>query len=76
MGQQAAGGGGNIAAMGVNFKKIMVNTPSSITFSAITSTNISSGPTAQDINRFGFYATVTCSTTPFKWSGTYQTVGN
>lgn len=76
MGQQAAGGGGNIAAMGVNFKKIMSNTPSGITFTAITSTNISSGPTAQDINRFGFYATVTCSATPFKWSGTYQTVGN
>ena len=75
-GQQASGGAGNISAMGVNFKKTMVNTPSSITFTAITSTNISSGPTAQDINRFGFYMTVTCSATPFKWSGTYVTVGN
>lgn len=76
VGQQAAGGAGNIAAVGVTFNRKMSNTPSAITFTSITSTNISSGPTAQDINRFGFYGTVTCSATPFKWSGTFVTTGN
>lgn len=73
----AAGGAGNEIGSGVNFKKIMSNTPSSITFTAITSTNVSSGPTATGINRFGFlFSVITTASIPTTWNGTYQTVGN
>lgn len=66
-------------SMGVNFKKIMVNTPSSITLTA-TSSLYAATPTANNITRFGFRFNVTESANPNNaetwWAGTYQTVGN
>ncbi len=63
----------------VNFKKIMVNTPSSITFT-LTYNGGAPGtmtPTAYGISRFGFLLDV-WNTTANSFSGgwTYQTVGN
>lgn len=64
---------------GVNFKKIMSNTPSSITFTA-TASQYAAAPTANNITRFGFRMYVIESANPNNqqtwWAGTYQTVGN
>lgn len=65
------------AGTGVNFKKIMVNTPSSITFSSIATSGVTSGPTALNISRFGFGFQIQNSGSGiYNWYGTYQTVGN
>lgn len=64
---------------GVNFKKIMVNAPSSITLTS-TATQYAGTPTANNITRFGFRFFVAESANPGNqqtwWAGTYQTVGN
>lgn len=66
-------------SVGVNFKKIMVNTPSSITLTS-TATQYAGTPTANNITRFGFRFFVAESGNPGNqqtyWAGTYQTVGN
>ncbi len=63
----------------VNFKKIMVNAPSSITFT-LTYDDGAPGtmtPQAYGISRFGFLFDVWNTTgNSFTWGGTYQTVGN
>jgi hypothetical protein len=61
---------------GVNFKKIMVNIPSSITFTSVATLG-SPTPTANDITRFGFRMRVeNGSSGIFYWTGYYTTVGN
>jgi hypothetical protein len=66
-------------SVGVNFKKVMVNTPSSITLTS-TATQYAGTPTANNITRFGFRFFVAESANPGGqqtwWAGTYQTVGN
>ena len=69
---------GKYGHSGVNFKKVMVNTPSSITATSVNSLGSSLTPTASDITRFGFKfrcQTVT-GTGEYYWSGYYTTVGN
>lgn len=69
---QAAG----VTSVGVNFKKIMVNAPSSITTSSTATSNIST-VAAADISRFGFrFQADSSGGSVYYWSGTYQTVGN
>lgn len=84
-GQCAGGGYGSGGSAGgqsttpVNFKKIMSNTPSSITFTRNdTYGGAVSGPSAESISRFGFnlYVRNNAGSTTWGWGGTYQTVGN
>lgn len=75
--ESVSGGAGREISCGVNFKKIMSNTPSSITFSSISTSGVVSGPFALNMNRFGFGFQITRSSTgAYNWYGTYQTVGN
>lgn len=66
-------------SVGVNFNKIMVSTPSSITLTSSAS-QYAGTPTANNISRFGFRFFVAESANPGNqqtyWAGTYQTVGN
>lgn len=64
---------------GVQFRKTMVNTPSSITVTSVASVNLTiDPPTTIDITRFGFnLAAVRVSGNGlYRFSGTYLTVGN
>lgn len=75
-----SGGTGNpstIIGTPANFKKVMSNTPSSITFTAAASSNVTTGPTADYISRFGFiFVMANSAASQYSWWGTYQTVGN
>ena len=70
---------GGQAGHGVNFKKIMVNTPSSITLTQVYTDGLgtTNAPTAVGITRFGFEFNQTASVaTTYIRGYTYQTVGN
>lgn len=75
----ATGISGGQGGMGINFKKIMVNAPSSLTLT-VAYDDGSGGtktPTAVGITRFGFFLTVTSSAgITYARGYTYQTVGN
>lgn len=66
-------------SVGVNFKNVMVNVPSSITLTS-TATQYAGTPTANNITRFGFRFYFPELSNPGNqqswWAGTYQTVGN
>lgn len=65
------------AGTAVNFRTKMSNTPSSVSFSSIATTGVTSGPSALNINRFGFGFQIQNSGSGiYNWYGTYQTVGN
>lgn len=70
---------GGQAGHGVNFKKIMVNTPSSITLTQVYTDGLgtTNAPTANGISRFGFTLIQTASVaTTYIRGYTYQTNGN
>lgn len=63
---------------GVNFRKVMSFTPTSITLTLVASTGTFTGPTVTSITRFGFafYIRWGSGLVDFNWNGTYQTAGN
>lgn len=75
----AAGGSssGDGVITPINFKKIMVNTPSSLTLTLIDGHEYLT-PSIESMNRFGagFYLSSSTDAGLFWWKGTYQTVGN
>jgi hypothetical protein len=72
-----AAGANDFGGQGVNFKTIMVNAPTSITFSNTSNTNIGAGPTAANITIYGFRMFVqSAAGGAAYWVGTYQTNGN
>jgi hypothetical protein len=65
-----------VIATAVNFKTVMSNVPSAITFHTSVSNN-NTGPTATSITVYGFILTITATATALTdWFGTYTTVGN
>lgn len=69
---------GQVIGAGVNFVPVLSNTPTGLTFSAITSTNVASGPrvTAGTMTPYGCEVTVTASGSgTLVWTGKYTTVG-
>lgn len=61
---------------GVNFKTVLANTPTSITLTVTSSSNIASVG-AQDISKYGFAVQYQATAAAFSlWNGTYTTVGN
>ena len=75
-----SGGTGNpstIIGTPINFKKVMVNTPSSITFTVVATSNVTGGPSADYISRFGFiFVIANSAASQYSWWGAYTTVGN
>lgn len=64
--------------VGVNFVPVLSNVPTGLTFTAINSTNIGSGPTvtAGTITPYGCEVTVTAAAAgAIVWTGKYTTVG-
>lgn len=62
----------------VNFRRVMVNAPSSVTFSVVSTTGtISVGPDARNITRWGFRFYIQRDTAgDYMWTGSFTTVGN
>ena len=64
----------------VNFNKVMVNTPSSITWTPVAQQNVTAGPDAGNgaITRWGMPIAISNNVTSGTagWSGYYETVGN
>lgn len=75
----AAGGSasGDGVITPINFKKVMANTPSSLTLSLIDGLEYNT-PSIENMNRFGaaFYLSSSTDSGLFWWKGTYTTVGN
>jgi hypothetical protein len=64
--------------VGVNFVPVLANTPTGLTFTAVSSSNIGSGPTvtAGTMTPYGCEVTVTAAATgAVIWTGKYTTVG-
>lgn len=64
--------------VGVNFVPVLANTPTGLTFTAVSSTNVASGPTvtAGTMTPYGCEVTVTATGTgTIVWTGKYTTVG-
>jgi len=78
-GGSAAGGSaiGDSVMTPINFKNIMVNTPSSLTLTLIDGNEYLT-PSIESMNRFGagFFLSSSTDAGLFWWKGTYQTVGN
>ncbi len=71
-------GAGQVIGTGVNFVPVLSNTPTGLTFSAITSTNVASGPrvTSGTMTPYGCEVTVTAAGSgTLVWTGKYTTVG-
>lgn len=71
-------GAGQQIGVGVSFVPVLANTPTGLTFSAITSANVGSGPTvtAGSLTPYGGEVTVTAAAAgAVLWTGTYTTVG-
>jgi hypothetical protein len=64
--------------VGVNFVPVLSNTPTGLTFTAVSSTNVASGPTvtAGTMTPYGCEVTVTASASgTVVWTGKYTTIG-
>lgn len=62
---------------GINFKTTLTNTPSSLTLSSLSSSNVASGPTVPVLTTTGAHVKLTTTAAgDFFWTGTYTTVGN
>ncbi len=73
----ASSGAGNVWATAVQFPTICANVPTGLSFSVINSSNVSSGPTAQNFTRYGCEVKWTASAAGAgNWAGTYTTIGN
>ena len=73
---QVAAGAGVTVGQGVNFKTVMTNVPSSVTFSSSTSGN-TSGNNLNTFTKYGFAFTITSTGAGrFFNYGSYTTVGN
>lgn len=69
---------GQVVGVGVSFVPTLASTPTSLTFSAISSSNITSGPsvTPGSLTPYGCEVTVTAAASgSLLWTGTYTTVG-
>lgn len=65
------------ASVSVNFKNVMINTPSSITLTSTSASGVTSAPTVQNISKYGFTASFVGDTGEGDyWYGTYTTAGN
>jgi hypothetical protein len=74
----AATSAGQTVGTGVSFMPVLSNTPSGLTFTAITSTNVGSGPsvTPGTLTPYGCEVTVTATAAgTVVWTGKYTTVG-
>lgn len=77
MQQYAGAAGGTNYSVGVNFKTVLTNVPSSISFSGSTTNNLSAGPSATGGSIYGFnVVAVPSATGSFTCNATYATVGN
>jgi hypothetical protein len=73
----AASGANNVWSSAIQFPTIMANVPTGINFSAISSSNVKSGPTATNITAYGCEVLFTANAAGAgNWAGTYTTVGN
>jgi hypothetical protein len=64
--------------VGLSFVPVLANTPTGLTFTAITGTNVSSGPTDTpgSMTPYGCEVTVTAAASgAVLWTGKYTTVG-
>lgn len=69
---------GQTAGVGVNFVPVLSNTPTSLTFTAISSVNVGAGPsvTTGSLTPYGCEVTVTAAVAgAVVWTGKYTTVG-
>jgi hypothetical protein len=70
---------GQVIGVGVSFVPVLAASPTSLTFTRISSANIGSGPTVTpgSLTPYGCEVTVTAAATgAVLWTGTYTTVGN
>ena len=71
-------GAGQVVGVGLSFVPVLANTPTGLSFTAITSTNVSSGPTVTpgSMTPYGCEVTVTAAASgAVLWTGKYTTVG-
>ena len=73
----ASSGASNVWGGAIQFPTVMVNVPTGVTFTTLSSSNIAAGPTIGNITRWGCDVQVTASTAGAGfWTGTYMTIGN
>ena len=71
-------GAGQVVGVGLSFVPVLANTPTGLSFTAITSTNVSSGPsvTPGSMTPYGCEVTVTAAASgAVVWTGKYTTIG-
>jgi hypothetical protein len=76
--RKANAAAGETVGVGVSFVPVLANTPTGLTFAAITSTNVGGGPsvTPGTMTPYGCEVTVTAAAAgTVVWTGTYTTVG-
>lgn len=75
-GLEGTANAGNNLSVGVNFKTVTTNTPSSLTLTTSFSGNTTS-QTATGMTKYGFWLSIKATATgDTYWAGTYTTVGN